>query len=182
MGSNRSMNPEALVIGANGLIGRYVTKALTKASISWKGTYCKRPDASFLKLNFLEEEEIKNILFSLTPKVVFLCSNLAGGVDFSQRHPKEARAFHVQALQKLGVYCHEIQAFLFFISTDYVFDGTRGPYEENASPCPLNVYGRLKLEAEEWLQIHLSNYVIIRTTNVYGWDPDSVTPNYLMQL
>ncbi|MCP5054299.1 MAG: NAD(P)-dependent oxidoreductase, partial [bacterium] len=69
-----------------------------------------------------------------------------------------------------------------FISTDYVFDGRRPPYKENDPTNPLNLYGQLKLEAEQLIQEHLKQYVIARTTNVFGWDPQTVTPNFLMHL
>lgn len=176
------MTREALVIGAQGLIGRYLTQALTKAGITWQGTYGKRENSSLLKLDLFKEAEIKEVLLSQAPRVVFLCSNLSGGVDFSENHPELAQTFYVNAAQHLGTYCKEIQSHLFFISSDYVFNGENAPYNEEASPQPLNVYGRTKLEAEEWLKKHLSDVLIIRTTNVYGWDPETITPNYMMQL
>jgi dTDP-4-dehydrorhamnose reductase len=60
---------------------------------------------------------------------------------------------------------------LVFFSTDYVFDGTAGPYAENDPPNPINAYGKAKLEAERIIQGELDNYLIIRLSGVYGWEP-----------
>ena len=68
------------------------------------------------------------------------------------------------------------------ISTDYVFDGKNAPYKEDDIPNPLNVYGRLKLEAEKWLVNNVPKHIIVRTTNVFAWDPETITPNYMMNL
>lgn len=42
-----------------------------------------------------------------------------------------------------------IGAWVLYISTDYVFDGTSPPYNEDAKPNPLNKYGQSKLEGEK---------------------------------
>ena len=50
-------------------------------------------------------------------------------------------------------------AHLTFISTDYVFDGTRGPYAETDTTRPINVYGEQKLEAEQLVRIRLTPWL-----------------------
>jgi dTDP-4-dehydrorhamnose reductase len=67
-----------------------------------------------------------------------------------------------------------------FLSSDYVFDGRSGPFDEGASTSPLNVYGRLKLAAEGAVQRISPRALIVRTTNVYGFDPRSM--NYMMRV
>jgi dTDP-4-dehydrorhamnose reductase len=57
-----------------------------------------------------------------------------------------------------------------FFSTEYVFDGTAGPYSEEDPPSPISVYGRSKLAAEDAVRQITNNHLIIRTTAVYGWE------------
>lgn len=55
-----------------------------------------------------------------------------------------ATIFHVS----LFFFSAEAGIALLYISSDYVFDGTKPPYTENCSPNPLNVYGKTKLQGE----------------------------------
>lgn len=173
---------ENLIIGANGLIGRQIGRSLTKNKGDWQGTGFKSAANALLPLDITNVAAVRKILSQCAPKTVFHCAGLAGGADFCESHPELATAFHLKATQAIGGMCSELGARLVFISTDYVFDGAKGPYKEDDATNPLNLYGKLKLEAEEWMRANLQNYVIVRTTNVFGWDPLTVTPNYLMSL
>ncbi|GAJ11079.1 unnamed protein product, partial [marine sediment metagenome] len=60
-------------------------------------------------------------------------------------------------------------AHLIHISTDSVFDGTRGNYNEKDIPNPVNVYAKTKLEAEQKVMSILPAACIVRTV-IYGWN------------
>jgi len=179
---NTGSGVESLIIGANGLVGQRLRDILTRNNVTWAGTYNKRYEDQLLKLDITDGRELSELFSRYSPKVVFNCANLAGGVDFCEKNPKEAADFHLNATKEMGARCKDIKAKFIFISTDYVFDGKSGPYKEDDQTNPLNLYGRLKLGAEEWIRSNLSDYLIVRTTNVYGWDPLTQTPNYIMGL
>jgi dTDP-4-dehydrorhamnose reductase len=67
-----------------------------------------------------------------------------------------------------------------YFSTDYLFDGTAGPYPPDAVPCPLQVYGEHKLEAERAIRETLENHLIVRVCGVYGYHPGG--KNFIMGL
>jgi dTDP-4-dehydrorhamnose reductase len=173
---------QVLVIGANGLIGQRISRVLDERGISWAGTCHRRPAAGLVACDIANPDDVRRLAGSLRPQVVFHCANLAGGVDFCESHPDAASAFHGDATRRLGSWCAQIGATLVFFSSDYVFDGTQPEYREEDAPNPLNIYGRLKLDAERWIQAHLGAFVILRTTNVFGWDPQTATPNYIMAM
>lgn len=179
---NTGSGVESLIIGANGLVGRRLRDILTRDSVTYIGTYNKRREDDLLELDITDSRKLGELFGRYSPKVVFNCANLSGGVDFCERNPKEAADFHLNATKEMGARCKDIKAKFIFISTDYVFDGKNGPYKEDDPVNPLNLYGRLKLGAEEWIRSNLSDYLIVRTTNVYGWDPQTQTPNYIMGL
>ena len=60
---------------------------------------------------------------------------------------------------------------LIYFSTDYVFDGSKGLYSEEDETNPVNYYGLTKLQGEEFVRKICQNYVIARTSVVYGWNP-----------
>ena len=171
-----------LVIGANGLVGARIGGVLGARGVPWSGTFSKRSRAGLLQLDVTDPDGVAGIFQELDPGVVFHAANLAGGVDFCEANAAVATAFHLEATRTIARHCAERGATLVFISTDYVFDGTRGPYREDDVKHPLNHYGRLKLAAEEWIQGNVPHQLIVRTTNVFGWDPATATPNFLMGL
>lgn len=81
------------------------------------------------------------------------------------------KAFLVNGLgtRNVALAAGEVGAKLFYISTDYVFDGTKdGPYSEWDTPNPVTVYGKSKLLGEEFVKQHVSQHFIIRIAWLYG--------------
>jgi dTDP-4-dehydrorhamnose reductase len=69
----------------------------------------------------------------------------------------------------LAEVCKKHNVFLIHISTDYVFDGTKGaPYTIDDAPNPINVYGTLKLAGEKAIADVGGNYCIVRTSWLYS--------------
>jgi dTDP-4-dehydrorhamnose reductase len=67
--------------------------------------------------------------------------------------------------------CVRVGAKLILVSTDYVFDGDKGNYAETDEPKPISFYGLTKLEAERVAASTSPNFLIIRTSVLYGWHP-----------
>lgn len=63
----------------------------------------------------------------------------------------------------------QIGAKLVYVSTDFVFDGTKKtPYNEDDAPNPLSVYGKSKLHGETFVSMLSDKYFIVRTSWLYG--------------
>jgi dTDP-4-dehydrorhamnose reductase len=171
-----------LILGANGLIGQQFVKLCENEGIDYIGTRYSRATGAMRSVNFQEPKLLLAFLDEVSPTVVVNCVNLAGGVNFCEENPELARTLHVEAVQVLADWCAQRDAVFVFFSSDYVFDGKNPPYKEDDETGPLNLYGKLKLESEIYIQKKLKRYIIARTTNVFGWDPDTPTPNFLMYL
>ncbi len=77
----------------------------------------------------------------------------------------------VDATRAASEACHRVGSRLVFFSTDYVFDGSNGPFGEADPVGPLNVYGQHKLEAEGIVLVASQGNLVIRTCQVFGLDP-----------
>jgi len=100
--------------------------------------------------------------------------------DECETHPAEAARLNRDAV---GFLAHHLPAesTLVFISTDYVFSGLHPPYVEESPTDPVNVYGRLKAEAEV-LALRHANALVLRIPVLVGADPDPAVPGFVRQM
>jgi dTDP-4-dehydrorhamnose reductase len=97
-------------------------------------------------------------------------------VDGCETDPSRAARDNALAAQAVALAARASDAALLFVSTDYVFDGTKGaPYDELDPPNPLSVYGRTKLAGERFVRGLVSEHVIVRTGFVFGGGTDFLT-------
>lgn len=159
---------KVFISGASGLVGGNCMKLFR--SLGWEvtGSHCTFPTDQTVYFDSLQLSSSENFdLVAFKPDVVIHCGALTN-VDYCETHEAESYEKNVMATQSLIPLVKQIAAKLVFISTDYVFDGINGPYQEDAPTHPLNVYGKHKLEAEALIQEELSQFLILRVTNVYG--------------
>ncbi len=171
---------KTLVIGASGLVGGALMRVLERSGVEAVGADRSRASDGTLLLDVRDASAVEQALATTRPDVVFLAVNVGGGVDRCEEHPDEAYAVNVEGTRHVAAASARRGAVLVYFSTDYVFDGTSGPYGEDAAPNPINVYGRNKLEAEQAVRKLAPRHLIVRTTAVYGWDRAS--PNFAMQV
>jgi len=67
--------------------------------------------------------------------------------------------------------CRDTGKKLLYISTDYVFDGTKDQYDEEDRPNPISWYGRTKYEGERLVRALGKESIIIRIANPYRSNP-----------
>jgi dTDP-4-dehydrorhamnose reductase len=107
------------------------------------------------------------LLGSLRPVSIVHCA-AATNVDWCEEHPKEAGKINVDASRFLAEFTHQNDIPFVYISTDAVFDGTRGNYTETDEPFPVNVYARSKLQGEQEVFGQNPKALVARVT-LYGW-------------
>jgi dTDP-4-dehydrorhamnose reductase len=89
-------------------------------------------------------------------------------VDYCEQHPEETYQINVVGCLNVAQATRDVGAKLVFYSSDYVFNGENGPYQETDQPDPICVYGRQKLEVEQKISELLDDYLICRIAWVYG--------------
>jgi len=146
-----------LVTGARGQLGAEFVKKL-------KDCYAFGKE----ELDISNLSEVLRVLKELKPHVVINCAAY-NYVDKAEEEFERALQVNAFGVLNLAVACKEIGAFFVHYSTDYVFDGKKeGLYIENDRPNPINKYGLTKYIGEEIIPKILDNYLIFRTSWVYG--------------
>jgi len=164
-----------IVTGASGFIGNCFMKTFSDGETL--GTALSRVRPELRRVDLRDREATQAMIDQFQPDAVIHCA-ARPTVDWCEHNQEAARELNVKTTEYLAEGCLRAKAALVFISTDYVFDGEAGPYCEFDQTNPINVYGKLKLEAEYVIQNTLDDHVIARTTNVYGFDLAS--KNFLM--
>ena len=159
-----------LITGGSGLLGSNIAK-LAALKFNVYATYNKNEvsmnKAHFFQVDLTKKERLIKI-GQIKPNFIIHCAALTN-VDYCEEHPNKAYNQNVLASVNIAEIAQRIGAFLIYISTDSVFDGTKGNYKEEDIPNPINVYGRTKLEAEQKvLSIHPHSCIV--RTNIYGWN------------
>ena len=170
---------KVLVIGASGLVGGALMRVLRGAHIDAAGTYAKSPAVGLEVLDITDAAQARACVERHRPAVIFLTAALTH-VDYCEDHPDEAFAINVEGPRAMAEAARALDAQLVFYSTEYVFDGKAGPYDEEDPPSPLSVYGQSKLAAERTICDTIENALILRTTVLFGWDSNST--NFAMQV
>ena len=91
-------------------------------------------------------------------------------VDAAEKQPEAAFRVNAEAAGELAKMAHGAGVPMIQVSTDAVFDGTRGDYRETDEPNPINVYARTKLEGERAVLAAYPQALAARV-NFYGWSP-----------
>ena len=151
-----------LVTGANGQLGLAIQAATTDF-----------PELKFVfagkaELNITNEKEIAAFFEN---NQLDYCINAAAytDVDKAEDEPQAAYSLNETAPRLLAEACKKRGVFLVHISTDYVFDGTKGTaYTTEDTPNPINVYGASKLAGEKAIAAVGGDHCIVRTSWLYS--------------
>ena len=160
-----------LVTGSAGLVGRQVVKDLSETHEVFSCYTKSEPEFGVpVKMDLLNHERISNVLSEKNPDIVIHLGAMTA-VDLCEAQQDNALKINSQATEILAKECSKINSFMVYVSTDYVFDGNTGMYEENDTTNPLGFYGKSKLLGEKSIQNFSSNWCIARTSTPFGLHP-----------
>ena len=158
--SSEKTRKKILLIGKNGQVGWELQRTLAPL-----GNVIAMDQN---ELDLFRIPDIRNKVQEFNPDVIVNAAAYTD-VEKAESEPNLAMAVNGDAPGVLAEEAKKIGALLVHYSTDYVFDRTKDtPYNEEDIPNPLNVYGRTKLAGEQAVQAVDGNYLIFRTSWVYG--------------
>ncbi len=152
---------KVLVTGANGQLGYDIIKLLDSEGIEFWGTDRE-------SLDITNEEQVTRVINDYYPDVIIHCAAYTA-VDKAEEEKELCYSVNVLGTKYLVEACKKIDAKMFYISTDYVFDGEGDkPFDVLDQPNPINYYGKTKYEGELEVQKLLEKYFIVRISWVFG--------------
>jgi dTDP-4-dehydrorhamnose reductase len=118
-----------------------------------------------------DHQQMQQVIVPFGPEVVVHAAALTD-VDRCELQPEESHRVNALGAQNVALACQRCGAAMAYVSTDYVFDGTKeGPYWEWDQPNPQSVYASSKLAGEYYTQALLSRFYIVRTAWLYSRGP-----------
>ena len=152
---------KVLVTGANGMLGQDLCPILEDAGYEVVET-------DIANLDITKSDDVNRVITEENPDYVIHCAAYTN-VDKAEEDLDTATKINVQGTENLAKACANADTTLVYISTDYVFDGTKNePYLPTDKTNPINNYGLTKCRGEEAVQKYCEKYYIARTSWLYG--------------
>jgi len=164
-----------LLTGSNGLLGQKIvhlilneTKHELLATSKGLNRIISRDDINYQSLDITDLKQIEKVVLAFRPDAIINTAAMTN-VDACESDKESCWSLNVKAVENLVNVSKEFNVHLIHLSTDFVFDGENGPYNEEDEPNPLSYYGQSKLESEKIvMNSELDNWSIARTIIVYG--------------
>jgi len=165
-----------LVTGSNGLLGQKLVYNLVNdssiiliATARGENRLMLQNGYQYEPLDISNKIEVEQIVVKYKPDCIIHTAAMTN-VDACEEDPINCKIlntdsvqFFVEAVEKYSPLTHFIH-----LSTDFIFDGEEGPYNEEAKANPVSIYGHSKWNAEKIVQQSKINWSIVRTIIVYG--------------
>jgi len=159
-----------LITGASGMLGvnlaleaakRYEVVGVLHAQT------LRDPGFETLQADLLQPDEVVRVLDEARPAWVINCAALAD-LDVCEKQPRLAQQLNAELPGRLATETAKRGLRFLHVSTDAVYDGSKGDYREEDAPAPISVYGRTKRLGE--LAVRGANLkALIVRPNFFGW-------------
>lgn len=159
------------ITGASGLLGRAIIASASPRHDIIAGIHSSDLlDAGPIEqcpLDLTDPQSIRRFVEESRPDCLIHSAAITD-VDLCEREPKRAQVLNADATRLIVDAVRHLPTRVVYISTDYVFDGTAGPYSETGATNPINVYGKTKLEGELAVRSLDERGVIVRSASFLG--------------
>jgi len=177
---------KVLVTGSNGLLGQKLTDIYRNqkdieliATGRGPDRYPQKDGYVYDEMDITDKENVMSIILKYTPDCIIHTAAMTN-VDACELDKEGCVAQNIDAVKYVVSAANAVNAHLVHLSTDFIFDGTAGPYIEDGVPNPLSFYGDSKLKGEEIIMKSSKSWAILRTVLVYGLVADMSRSNIVL--
>ena len=174
-----------LITGANGLLGQklvalYASRPEVDLIATGRGTD-RNPSGThrYVQMDVTDPDQVQATFKEVKPDAMIHTAAMTQ-VDQCETDREGCWLQNVTAVGHLIQACEHHNTFFLHLSTDFIFDGTAGPYREEDDPNPISYYGESKLASEKLLMESSLNWAIARTVLVYGLVQDMSRSNIIL--
>lgn len=180
------MQQTILVTGSNGLLGQKLVAQIWAdaqyklvATARGNNRLSNSSNYIFETMDITNELEVMSIITKYKPDYVIHTAAMTN-VDQCETEKENCWDQNVNAVKYIISACDANNSHLIHLSTDFIFDGLSGPYDEQAIAYPLSYYGESKFKAEQLLLASKIKFTIVRTVLVYGVANDMSRSNIIL--
>ena len=177
---------KVLITGSNGLLGQklldlYLTIEDIELIATARGEnrYPRKEGYTYTSLDITNEKEVQQVIAQHAPDCIINTAAMTN-VDSCETDKEGCDKLNVDAVAYLIAAANTAGAHLIHLSTDFIFDGKKGPYKEDDEANPLSYYGHSKLLAENMVREYCAKWSIARTVLVYGVVNDMSRSNIVL--
>lgn len=177
---------KVLITGSNGLLGQklldlYLTIEDIELIATARGEnrYPRKEGYTYTSLDITNEKEVQQVIAQHAPDCIINTAAMTN-VDSCETDKEGCDKLNVDAVAYLIAAANTASAHLLHLSTDFIFDGKKGPYKEDDEANPLSYYGHSKLLAENMVREYCTKWSIARTVLVYGVVNDMSRSNIVL--
>jgi len=158
-----------LVVGADGVIGRALSRQLQSLGKPVVGTTRRRDAVSGSHLYLDLAEQVDEWRCPWPVAVAFLCAGVTG-LEACRKDPEASARVNVRGISTLALSLAAVGAFVTYVSTNQVFDGSLATLRPDAPHTPVTEYGRQKAEAENTLFALGDHACVVRFSKILAPD------------
>jgi len=177
---------KVLITGSNGLLGQKLSDLYSitpEVEFLATGTGPNRHPMGdrlpYATLDITNADAVMHLFQTFQPNAVIHTAAMTN-VDQCEQEKEACWKLNVTALEGIIAACNMVNAQLIHLSTDFIFDGTAGPYKENDLAHPISYYGESKLAGEKLIEEKALRWAIARTILVYGIVNDMSRSNIVL--
>jgi len=177
---------KVLITGSNGLLGQKITDLVLAdgrveliATSRGANRHPFKSGYTYEDVDLLDQARVGQVIAQHRPDTIIHTAAMTN-VDACETDPEGCQALNVDVVRRLVQLSEQYGIHFVHLSTDFVFDGERGPYKEDDLPNPLNLYGKSKLDSENIVRQSASKWAILRTIIVYGVTADMSRSNIVL--
>jgi len=161
-----------IITGGSGLLGQYLNIYLNREHsilTVYNNSVGNCTEYNSLKTDLNNTYYLSEVIKEFRPDILIHTAAVSRPEECDKLSYEYVIKINYNLTELLSEYCNKIKCRLIFTSTDLVYDGdTNKIQDESSIPKPVSLYAQTKLDSENFIRENSNDYLILRTSLLYG--------------